>query len=369
MRQKLSADHVIVAVSLGVLKHTSAKVFQPQLPSYKQIAIKALGFGTVNKIFVRFPSRWWPDEIKGFNLLWTSLDRESQEYEKRNLAWAKDVFGFFVVDNMPDVLCGWIVGSSARQMEKETDQTVQDVSYELLNRFFGKKFNIPRPTAILRSKWYSYPYTRGSYSFRSVDSYNVNASATQLSQPVANKQGKQVLFFAGEATHPYFYSTVHGAVETGLREADRIASIYSLEEKPSEVKSVVVVGAGIAGLAACKTLIEQGITDIILLEAQDHAGGRIMSVPIGDGEGGWAELGKYLYVDGEEIAQKVVHEVEGVVGDILEECEKFCSDSEDSAPLSVGHYLCEQFQKYLDECRDPPQLYQTKMDLFDWHNR
>lgn len=28
--------------------------------------------------------------------------------------------------------------------------------------------------------------------------------------------------FAGEATHDYFYSTVHGAVETGWREADRI---------------------------------------------------------------------------------------------------------------------------------------------------
>lgn len=28
--------------------------------------------------------------------------------------------------------------------------------------------------------------------------------------------------FAGEATHPYYYSTVHGAIETGYREADRV---------------------------------------------------------------------------------------------------------------------------------------------------
>ena len=30
------------------------------------------------------------------------------------------------------------------------------------------------------------------------------------------------LLFAGEATHPRHFSTVHGAIETGWREADRI---------------------------------------------------------------------------------------------------------------------------------------------------
>lgn len=33
----------------------------------------------------------------------------------------------------------------------------------------------------------------------------------------------KVLLFAGEATHEHFFSTVHGAIETGWREADRIA--------------------------------------------------------------------------------------------------------------------------------------------------
>ena len=30
------------------------------------------------------------------------------------------------------------------------------------------------------------------------------------------------LLFAGEATHPQHFSTVHGAIETGWREAERI---------------------------------------------------------------------------------------------------------------------------------------------------
>ncbi|XP_014669383.1 PREDICTED: spermine oxidase-like [Priapulus caudatus] len=48
-------------------------------------------------------------------------------------------------------------------------------------------------------------------------------------------------------------------------------------------ETVVIVGAGIAGLGAAKRLVEAGITDIIILEAQDRIGGRIHSVPYGNG--------------------------------------------------------------------------------------
>ncbi|PSN36046.1 Peroxisomal N(1)-acetyl-spermine/spermidine oxidase [Blattella germanica] len=36
----------------------------------------------------------------------------------------------------------------------------------------------------------------------------------------------QVLLFAGEATHSTHFSTVHGAIETGWREAERIIKLY-----------------------------------------------------------------------------------------------------------------------------------------------
>jgi monoamine oxidase len=41
-----------------------------------------------------------------------------------------------------------------------------------------------------------------------------------LGTPVPKKNPR--IFFAGEATHPKFFSTVHGAVESGQREAARI---------------------------------------------------------------------------------------------------------------------------------------------------
>lgn len=39
-------------------------------------------------------------------------------------------------------------------------------------------------------------------------------------------EGKDVIQFAGEATHDKFFSTVHGAVESGYREADRLIEMY-----------------------------------------------------------------------------------------------------------------------------------------------
>ncbi|RZF32702.1 hypothetical protein LSTR_LSTR004130 [Laodelphax striatellus] len=84
---------------------------------------EALGFGTVNKIFVRFPSRWWPDEIKGFNLLWTSLDRESQEYEKE----AKALNGLKLDDTV-----------LTRDIRSEVDETALDKLIEEADQLRSK---------------------------------------------------------------------------------------------------------------------------------------------------------------------------------------------------------------------------------------
>lgn len=69
------ADHVIVAVPLGVLKSTWETLFKPQLSPKKANAVKNLGFGTVNKIFLKFSEKWWPDNCKGFSFVWNDEDK------------------------------------------------------------------------------------------------------------------------------------------------------------------------------------------------------------------------------------------------------------------------------------------------------
>lgn len=43
-------------------------------------------------------------------------------------------------------------------------------------------------------------------------------------------------------------------------------------------KKVLILGAGVAGITAAKTLYDQGITDFLVLEAQDYIGGRMKQV-------------------------------------------------------------------------------------------
>ncbi|KAJ9592066.1 hypothetical protein L9F63_001405, partial [Diploptera punctata] len=212
------ADHVILTASLGVLKHNAHSMFSPALPQKKLNAIKGLSIGTVDKIFMKFPYRWWPEKI--FRI-WFVMKVNGRH-------WLQDVFGFYYVDNHPLVLCGWVVGPPARYMEQLSDQQVLEGCYQILQRFAGRAFNVtvPRPERIVRSRWSSNPHFLGSYSYRSIESEKLGAYASHLAEPVMDARGKPVLMFGGEATHDHYYSTVHGAVETGWREADRILRYY-----------------------------------------------------------------------------------------------------------------------------------------------
>lgn len=74
----------------------------------------------------------------------------------------------------------------------------------------------------LRSKWRSEPNFLGSYSSRGLLATTSNITNADLAKPVQNAEGKNVIFFAGEATHSTSFATVHGAIETGYRAADEI---------------------------------------------------------------------------------------------------------------------------------------------------
>lgn len=47
--------------------------------------------------------------------------------------------------------------------------------------------------------------------------------------------------------------------------------------------SVIIVGSGISGFTAAVKLIENGFSDVTILEAEDRIGGRIFTTEFGDG--------------------------------------------------------------------------------------
>ena len=44
---------------------------------------------------------------------------------------------------------------------------------------------------------------------------------------------------------------------------------------PQGRRKIIILGAGVAGITAAKTIHDKGITDFVVLEGQDYIGGRI----------------------------------------------------------------------------------------------
>lgn len=139
-----NADHVIVTPSLGVLKEVFRTWFKPELPLSKTVAIEGLGISVVNKIFLKFPRRFWPKDCTGFSFIWDENDDLSQE----NL-WLTSIFGFYTIDSDPDVLMGWSVGKYAGDFEKLPKETIEEGCVYVLKKFIGREFSVTKPIDII----------------------------------------------------------------------------------------------------------------------------------------------------------------------------------------------------------------------------
>uniref|UniRef100_A0A8C5QS08 Amine oxidase domain-containing protein n=1 Tax=Leptobrachium leishanense TaxID=445787 RepID=A0A8C5QS08_9ANUR len=232
--EEFRATHVIVTVSLGCLKERASSLFDPPLPHGKLEAIARLGFGTVAKIFLDFSEPFWPENCEGIQLVWDCGPESPEGYASASRGnawrseWYKKIGGFDCVPMHRSTLCGWITGHAAEHMETLPEQEVGDVCVSLLKRFTG--WPVTELRGVLRSTWYSNPYIRGSYTNVPVGVDAVKEQ-TALQEPLPSIHQKKKLrplqvLFAGEATHPNFYTTTHGAFQSGVREAERIFKLY-----------------------------------------------------------------------------------------------------------------------------------------------
>ncbi|XP_021544824.1 spermine oxidase isoform X3 [Mirounga angustirostris] len=225
----IPADHVIVTVSLGVLKRQYTSFFRPGLPAEKVAAIHRLGIGTTDKIFLEFEEPFWGPECNSLQFVWED-EAESRTLTYPPELWYRKICGFDVLyppERYGHVLSGWICGEEALVMEKCDDEAVAEICTEMLRQFTGNP-NIPKPRRILRSAWGSNPYFRGSYSYTQVGSSG--ADVEKLAKPLpyteSSKMAPMQVLFSGEATHRKYYSTTHGALLSGQREAARLIEMY-----------------------------------------------------------------------------------------------------------------------------------------------
>ncbi|XP_017863456.1 PREDICTED: protein anon-37Cs-like [Drosophila arizonae] len=219
----MAADHVICTMSLGVLKEQHCSLFLPSLPEAKVRAIRGLKLGTVDKLFLEFAVQPLPQNWSGVHFLW--MEQDLKELRDSKHFWLESVFAIHRFEDQPRMLEGWIIGEHARYMETlQKDEVLEGLMW-MLRKFLP--FDLPQPKSFLRTQWHSNPHFRGSYSFRSTYTDELQTGPWDLAAPLTNACGKPRLQFAGEASSRTHYSTVHGATETGWREADRLNEYYA----------------------------------------------------------------------------------------------------------------------------------------------
>jgi len=201
-RGTVSAARVIVAVPSSAIAGEHL-VFDPKLPE-KVAAASGLPLGLANKLFLRLDGTLPGDEDELF-LVGSTTRRETMSYQVRPLG-------------RPRINC-FFGGRFAAQLERDGIAAMAAFATDELAGLFGNDIR-RQLTPLAASGWRGDPFARGSYSYARPGHADDRA---RLASPVDNR-----LFFAGEACSPHFFSTAHGAYETGTAAAE--AALASLAD-------------------------------------------------------------------------------------------------------------------------------------------
>ncbi|XP_031639336.1 spermine oxidase-like [Contarinia nasturtii] len=208
------------------LKERCLSMFEPLLPLWKYNSIDGMMIGTVDKIFLEFDKPFWSENWEGFSCLWKLEQVKEVREDPVNGDWLEGISGFYPFNPLqPNVICGWITGKLACKMEEKSDVEVKNGAEKVL-RMFLRHLDIPDAKKMVRSTWHSNPLFRGSYSHFVLKAEALETNNRQLAEPINDSNGKPVIQFAGEATSPKYFSNVHGAVDAGWRDAERLINLY-----------------------------------------------------------------------------------------------------------------------------------------------
>jgi monoamine oxidase len=193
--EAVACRRVIVTVPLAVLQARDI-VFDPPLPQRKQRAIDGLGAAPVNKLILVMDRPFWPDGISG---IFTDLDSGS---------WIVPGYGR---ETPFPMLRALTAGRAAQRFDGAPDPVAKGVAD--LERMVG----LPLASRVVAGRYISWgrdPFARMGYSFVPPGGRGLRAA---LAEPVDG-----LIFFAGEATSTIRPTTVHGAIESGLRVAREV---------------------------------------------------------------------------------------------------------------------------------------------------
>ena len=191
----LSCGKVIVTVPTNLIADEWIR-FRPALPA-KVDAARGLPLGLADKVVLALDQ---PEALpKEGNLRGATMRTAMGTYHLRP-------FGQPCIE-------GFFGGRFARQLEDAGDGALAAQAIDEIAGFLGNDYR-RKLGPLAESRWAHDPFARGSYSHALPGHAGMRAA---LASPVDGR-----LFFAGEATSPGFFSTAHGARDSGERAAGEV---------------------------------------------------------------------------------------------------------------------------------------------------
>ena len=196
---EFAADTVVVTLPVGVLRAGAVEIVPP-LPAVNADALGRLQMNAFEKIFLRFPERFWDEGVYAIR---------QQGPESR---WWHSWYDLTALHGAPTLLT-FAAGPAATGTRDWDDERVVESVLVQLRRLYGDR--VGAPTGLHRTAWQDDPYSHGSYAYMKLGS--TTADHDDLATPVGG-----VLHIAGEATWTDDPATVPAALFSGHRAAERI---------------------------------------------------------------------------------------------------------------------------------------------------
>jgi monoamine oxidase len=188
----LTAGKVIVTVPTNLIADQAIR-FHPALPA-KVDAARGLPLGLDNKVMLALDQ---PDALP-------------KDGSLRGATMRTAMGGFHLRPFGQPCIEGFFGGSFARQVEAAGDGALAAEAINEIVSLLGSDFR-RKLKPLAESRWGHDPFARGAYS------HALPGHAGDRAVLAAPVDGR--LFFAGEATSPNFFSTAHGARDSGERAA------------------------------------------------------------------------------------------------------------------------------------------------------
>jgi monoamine oxidase len=193
----LSADKAIVTVPTNLIADEAIR-FHPALPA-KVDAARGLPLGLADKVMLALDG---PQDSQA------SADALPKDGSLRGATMRTAMGSFHLRPFGQPCIEGYFGGRFARELEDAGDSALAAQAIDEIAALLGSDFR-RKLKPLAQSGWAHDPFARGSYS------HALPGHAGDRAVLAASVDGR--LFFAGEATSPNFFSTAHGARDSGER--------------------------------------------------------------------------------------------------------------------------------------------------------